>query len=120
MLASDPNNLPRLSLSPSHHYGQSWRVDTAPGKPLTNGVITRRMKEGYYGQVAKAAALSKKPVSAFIDRCACGATQEVKYMNFSYLPTAGFYCPTCRAKHRDGSVRQKAHGIARRDLNEFI
>lgn len=121
MLASDPNNMPRVSLNPVHHYGQSWRCDTAPGKPLTNGVITHRMKEGFYGEVAKQAALAKTKVTGFIDRCACGSLKGVKFAGYKYLPKPNFYCPTCLAKHREGhAVKAKTNGMARRDLNEFI
>lgn len=121
MLSSDPNNLPRLSLNPAHHYGQSWRCDTTPGKRLTNGVITRRMKEGYYGELAKQAALAKTKPTGFVDRCACGTIQAVKFAAYKYLPNPGFYCLACLAKHREGhAVRVKAHGIARRDMDEFI
>lgn len=121
MLASDPNNLPRLSLSPAHHYGQSWRCDTAPGKPLTNGVITRRMKEGFYGETAKQAALSKTRATGFVDRCACGELKGVKFYAYKYLPAPAFHCPACLSRHREEhAVRVKAHGIARRDMEEFI
>ena len=120
MLASQPNNVPRLSLNPALHYGNAWR--DARGKVLTNHAITKRMKEGWYGETAKRAALARTAVSknGFVDRCKCGETLGVKFFDYKYLPEPGFLCPKCLETARGFRVRVKTAGMAKRDLNEFI
>ena len=120
MLSTDLNHLPSVCKDLAAHYGQSWRVDTAPGKPLTNHTITKRMKEGYYGRAAQQAALARTASkNNFVDRCACGVTLGVRWYEYKYLPQHAFLCPACLEKARGFRVKIKSAGITKRNLNEF-
>jgi hypothetical protein len=121
MQASDPSNLPSVCKAPHTRFGNGWKVDTAPGKKLTNHAITKREKEGYYGEARKIAALNRaKPASDFIDRCKCGETKGVKHYSYQYLPEPAFLCPACLERARGFRVKIKSAGMAKRDLNEFV
>lgn len=98
------------------------------GKKLTDRLITRRMKEGYYGEEAKKRALSKSKskghsTNGFIDRCFCGEIKDVRWCAYKYLETPGFFCPSCL-----NILRLKAHLKAKTarttkitiDITEFV
>jgi hypothetical protein len=118
MIMAQYEGLPSVNMNPAAHMGSGWRA--AIGKPLTNHAITKRMKEGYYGELAKQVALGKCKANGFIDRCECGETRGVEHRSFSYLPKAGFYCPACLERHRGGRPRERQHGKPPRDLSEFV
>jgi hypothetical protein len=104
----------------SCHIRSAW--PTPISKPLTNALITRRMKEGFYGEVAKQRALDRtRRKDGLIDRCACGQLKGVRFYAYSYLEKPGFYCLTCIARLRGTKVRVKTHGSSKPlDPNEFI
>ena len=122
MLASDPSNLPRVSRDDFVRFGNGWRIDTAPGKKLTDHAITKRMKEGYYGRTMQAAALAKTSTNkkGFVDRCKCGETKGVKWYEYKYLEAPAFLCLKCLEYARGFRVKIKSAGMAARNLEEFI
>lgn len=84
----------------------SWR--DAIGKPLTNGIIRNRTKQGFYGEEAKLIALKHvEAKTGFIERCTCGQKLGVKFLKFKYLPKPGYYCDACRLIHREAQAKQE-------------
>lgn len=117
---SGHESLPSVAMNPFIRFGSGWNDPI--GKPLTNGVIRNRIKQGWYGEQAKIAALNKTKTltnkNGFIDRCAtCNTKQGVKWCAFKYLEAPAFYCPSCLLKARGISVRLKPK---KRNLEEFI
>lgn len=103
----------------------TWR--DAIGKKLTDRIITKRIKQGYYGYAAQQAALSKNPTSDYINRCqfeGCDETRGVKWLEFKYLPKPMFCCEQHRLVLRQRAMknaeteRQFKRNIS--DAMEFI
>lgn len=83
----------------------TWRDPI--GKPLTDRLINKRAKEGFYGLAAKQAALNKTENKGFVDRCQCGEWRGIKWLDFSYLPKPGFYCHSCRLIEKSRGEKRK-------------
>lgn len=68
----------------------TWRDPV--GKKLTNAIIRKWEKLGFYGK--------ERAANYILYPCMeCKRTPAVYFRN-RYLPTPGFYCLACRAKHR--------------------
>jgi hypothetical protein len=86
----------------------TWRDPI--GKPLTDRIITHRIKEGWYGEALKRQLLDKLPYGrthGMVDRCGCGETKGVKWLTFKYLPKPGFYCAHCRVRERNLAIKNR-------------
>jgi hypothetical protein len=70
----------------------TWRDPV--GKRLTNGIIRRWQRLGWYGEVAATAA------GIIHHCCECNSRKHVVFYKNRFLPTPGFYCPPCYAIHR--------------------
>lgn len=96
-----------VPMDPHIHLRSSWR--DAIGKPLTNGIIRNRIKQGFYGEEAKLVEFKKvESKTGFIERCcveACGQKLGVRFLKFKYLPKNGFYCEVHRALFREQSAK---------------
>ena len=67
----------------------TWRTE-GYGKKLTDAIIRRYEKLGYYGQVAES--------KHIVHRCQhgeCTSKKQVVYYKYKYLPKPGFYCLQC-------------------------
>lgn len=115
----------QVTMDPHAHLPSTWRGDHAT-KPLTNRAIARYAREGRYGKalqlrVAKADEHRATKVG-IVYRCACGASQGVRYLRYGYLPQPGYWCPKCQAVHR--ATRDKEQELHRqfkeRIRNEYV
>ena len=76
------------------HIKSGWKDPI--GVPLTNRLITKYEKLGFYGHEREVAS-----TNGVIHRCVeCNTKKRVIYQKFRYLPKPGYYCPSCVAQHR--------------------
>jgi hypothetical protein len=98
-----------VSMRPDCRFPSTWRDPV--GKPLTNGRITRLMRDGWYGPDAKQAVEARIARTGIIYRCSCGQIATGFY-RFSYLPKQGNYCTLCVKRFR--AERDKAKELDRK------
>lgn len=81
-------------MSTQGHIKSAWKDPV--GKPLTDAMIRRYERLGFYGHEKEVTA-----ANGIIHRCReCDIKKRVVYYKFKYLPTPGFYCPSCLDVHR--------------------
>lgn len=121
-------SVPSITMDPHTHLPSTWR--TAIGPLLTNRRIRMREAQGFYGKAAQQRALlritdkhEKLSRAGVIFRCVgCDTTEGIKYLHWSYLPKAGWYCPRCLAVHRIERDREEnmARALAERIRQEYV
>lgn len=76
------------------HIKSGWKDPI--GVPLTNRLIAKYEKLGFYGAERETSA-----TNGIVHRCCeCQTKKHVIYQKFRYLPKPGYYCPTCVTGHR--------------------
>ncbi len=117
-----PELIPTVTKNPHIRFPSTWKDPR--GKPLTDSAIRQYARKGLYGpdEQRKQQARDKAVIRAGIVMLAqlCQNCKDNKtlgaYMNFSYLPKAGYYCDTCRTHFKDEKEnaeqeRRKWHSI---------
>jgi len=88
------------------HIRSTWRDPV--GKKLTNGMIRKWERLGFYGK--------ERAANYILYPCHdCRCTPAVYFRN-AYLPAPGYYCLSCRAKHRTAHEQEKANETKLREL----
>ena len=110
---------------PAHEFivpiKSTWRDPI--GKQLTNRIIANRIREGWYGEAMKLAALAKLPVhqtDGTLNRCACGELRGVRWYDYKYLEQPAFLCPRCLATKRTNKGVRPTNARRMRDISEFV
>lgn len=104
----------RFYLEPSIRSTSAF--DNVVGKPLTNARINYYAREGRYGKDAQQRAVaSVVRVNGTVEFCKCGAYINVRYMNYSYLPQPGYWCPKCRERWRAERDKEREYNRRLRD-----
>jgi hypothetical protein len=106
-------------MDPRVHVRSTWRDPI--GTLLTNRRILERMRQGWYGPQLQEKAKARATLrTAYVFRCACGIAEDVRFLHYSYLPQAGWYCPRCLAKYRkenqqEKELKRRYHEAAKRE-----
>ena len=97
---------PSINMDPSTHLPSTWKGPI--GRPLTNRRINQYAAEGRYGPQAKEKARAKMVTrSGIVLRCECGASENIRYLKWSYLPKRGWYCLLCVSKYQQERDREE-------------
>lgn len=86
----------------------TWRDPIGP--MLTNRRIAQHIREGWYGEGRRRKQLEKDYQRAartdIVFRCpGCGTDKAVRFIRYSYMPKAGYWCNACREIHRSNAER---------------
>jgi len=117
-----PTLIPTVTKNPHIRFPSTWK--DALGKPLTDRVIEQYIREGRYTKELQLAQLARDKANVVNGRTMLAKPCEVckdgtlgNFMQFSYLPQAGYYCNSCREhyKHEKAialAAKRKWHDIS--------
>ena len=120
-----PVVVPTITKDPLVHLPSTWKDPI--GKPLTDSAIEQYAREGFYGPDEKAKQLARDHarivagvlmLARLCELCKDGKTLG-QFMNFSYLPRAGYYCNSCREAFKHEKEAKRIARLKRRSIDAF-
>lgn len=118
-----PHFILSVTMDPRCHFPSSWKM--ARGALLTDSVIEKYEREGYYGPDAqrRRLALDNARVVNGVVRlpkpCVECGKDLGHWMTYGYLPKAGHYCNLCRQAFKDKVEHEHKQRAFTRSLRAF-
>ena len=92
------------------HIKSGWKSPI--GVPLTDRLITKYEKLGFYGHEKEVAS-----TNGIVHRCTdCNAKKRVIFYKYRYLPKPGYYCPSCINGYRVAKEQEEQQKQQWREL----